>query len=278
MEPLITVSELMAEWDTPERPIILDARWYLTDESQGRREYQASHLPGSLFVDVATVASTPPRPDGVGGRHPLPDRDQLQSDLRQLGLSLDSPVVVLDQRASLGAARVWWVLRNAGLTRVRVLDGGFAAWVAAGGEVTDEPTPAPQPSDVVLDRDVMPTLDAAEVQRALDSGHQIVDVRASDRFAGRNESIDPIAGHIPGARNLPATDLQREDGTFRSADEIRSLLGGLGAGDAFSCGSGITASQALLAAETAGVTGMAIYPGSWSDWISDPDRPVATGE
>lgn len=277
MEPLISVAELMELWDSPERPIVLDARWYLADESQGEREYQAGHLPGSLFFDVASVASAPPRADKVGGRHPLPEPDQLQRDLRALGLSTDSSVVVLDQRTSLGAARVWWVLRNAGLTRVRVLDGGFAAWVEAGGEVTAEPTQAPTPSELVVGPPAMAVLDAAHVQQALADGHQVVDVRAADRFAGNNETVDPVAGHIPGARNLPATELQHPDGTFRSPDEIRAALSGLGAGDAFSCGSGITASQALLAAETAGIDQMAIYPGSWSDWISDPQRPIATG-
>lgn len=277
MKPLITVSELKGIWDTAERPVVLDARWYLADESQGKREYLASHLPGSLFVDVAAVASGPKRPDGSQGRHPLPDRDTLQADLRELGLSNDSRVVVLDQRSSLGAARVWWVLRDAGLSHVQVLDGGFEAWVKAGGEVTDQPSPTPEPGDITVGPPRMPVVDAAGVQAALAEGSQLIDVRASDRFAGRNEAVDPVAGHIPGARNLPATDLQHDDGTFLTEAELRDRFDGVGAGDILSCGSGITASQALLAAELAGLDQVVIYPGSWSDWISDPARPVATG-
>lgn len=277
MQPLISVSELMEVWDSPAQPVVLDARWYLADESQGEREYRAGHLPGSLFIDVASVASAPPRDDRRGGRHPLPERESLQRDLRALGLAADTPVVVLDQGPSLGAARVWWVLRDAGLGQVRVLDGGFPAWVAAGGEVTADPTPAPTPSDLVVSEPVMPRLEAADVAAALASGHQIIDVRGSERFEGLNEPVDPVAGHIPGARNVPATELQQADGRFLPADQIRARLGEVAAGDAFSCGSGITAAQALLAAESAGITNLAIYPGSWSDWISDPDRPIASG-
>ncbi|MGJ6979042.1 sulfurtransferase [Aestuariimicrobium soli] len=280
--PLITVDELAAlvaaDSDDPDQHdlVLLDTRWYLTEPDRGRREYAAGHLPGAVHVDLESELAAHPRSDGRGGRHPLPDVVDLQQAMRRAGVNETSHVVIYDQGSSLAAARAWWLLRDGGQTEVQVLDGGLAAWVAAGGQVTDE-VPQPEAGSVVLRPGSMPRLDADEVAAALAAGRTIVDVRGANRFRGEDETIDPVAGHIPGAVSRPAGDIAGAEG-FASSERIREHFAGLRPGDAFSCGSGVTACQAVLAAESAGLRGLAIYPGSWSDWISDPTRPVATGE
>lgn len=279
--PLISVEELKAllaaDLDHPDQRdlVLLDVRWYLPEPARGRAEYAEAHLPGAVHVDLDTELSSPRRSDGRGGRHPLPDPVDLQQVMRRAGINEDSHVVVYDQGTSLGAARAWWLLRDGGQTEVQVLDGGFAAWVAAGGEVTDE-VPEPEPGTVILRSGSMPQLDADQVAEALSAGRTVVDVRGANRFRGEDETIDPVAGHIPGAISREAGAIAGADG-FASPEQIREYFGPIKPGDVFSCGSGVTACQAVLAAESAGLRGLAIYPGSWSDWISDPSRPVATG-
>ncbi|WP_022910048.1 sulfurtransferase [Aestuariimicrobium kwangyangense] len=278
MSPLIRAEHLralLADDPSDTDLVLLDVRWYLPDPTRGRSEYQQSHLPGAVFVDLESDLTGDLRPDRRGGRHPLPDTVGLQQAMRRAGVNEDSQVVVYDQGSSLAAARLWWLLRDAGQADVRVLDGGLRAWIAAGGEVTDR-VPQPHLGDVVLRSGQLPQLDAEGVTAAIAAGRSVVDVRAADRYRGENEAIDPVAGHIPGSVSKPVTEVATADG-FASPDQIRAYFAGLGPGDAFSCGSGVTASLALLAAESAGLTGLSIYPGSWSDWISDPTRPVATG-
>ena len=279
--PLITAAELAeviaagASEPDGHALVLLDARWYLTEPGRGRAEYEQAHLPGAVFVDVEHDLSSPARADRRGGRHPLPDPVDLQQAMRRAGVNEDSQVVVYDQGLSLGAARAWWLLRDGGQEDVQVLDGGIGAWIAHGGEVTDT-VPAPEAGTVILRPGSMPQVDAEGVAAALAEGRTVVDVRAANRYRGEDETIDPVAGHIPGAVSRPAGTVATGKG-FSSAEEIREHFAELEPGDVFSCGSGITAAQAVLAAEAAGVRGLAIYPGSWSDWISDPTRPVATG-
>jgi thiosulfate/3-mercaptopyruvate sulfurtransferase len=241
----------------------------------GRSLYDAGHLPGAYFVDLDTELAAPP---GAGGRHPLPSATVVQSALRRCGVSDSSDVVVYDQATSLSAARAWWIFRYFGLPSVRVLDGGLAAWRESGGEVVTA-EPPPSAGTFVARPGQLPVLTAADAAE-LPARGALLDVRTPERYAGENEPIDPVAGHIPGAFNLPAATLQQPDGRFRPAAEIRAELEALGVAGAPEvgayCGSGITAAQAALALEQAGVDAT-VYIGSWSDWITDPDRPVATG-
>lgn len=260
--PLIGVDELAELLVLNEPMVLLDASFQLGNPEFGRRAHTVAHLPGALFVDVEELFSGPVREDRRGGRHPLPDSKELQEGLRSLGLDDDTRVVVYDQGPMMGAARVWWVLRDAGMGDVRVLRGGLQAWLEAGHPVTDQ-TGSIRVGTVTLNPGQLPQLDAQAVAEHIAAGGRVVDVRTAPRFRGEDEPIDPVAGHIPGAVNLPAGELPSR------VQELRE-------GDVLSCGSGITAAHAVLLAEDAGIAGLAIYPGSWSDWISDPERPVAT--
>lgn len=274
MHTLVSAEELAGLLAQPVPVVVIDVRYQLGQPGWGREQYRAGHIPGAHFVDVETELSAH-RPDGAGGRHPLPDAQDFQRVMRRCGVGADSTVVVVDQGTMLAAGRLWWLLRHHGHEAVRVLDGGMQAWSEAGGAVT---TVAPQADsgDFVAVPGELPTVDAARIPALLAEGHRLVDVRAAERFRGDSEPIDPVAGHIPGAVNLPASALMAPDGGFLPVAALRELLSGLEAGDAVSCGSGLTASQVLLAAEAAGLRGLALYPGSWSDWITDPGRPVAT--
>lgn len=281
--PLVGPDELAALLTGPRPPRVLDVTFHLSAPGTGEQasaraaaDHARAHLPGAVRVDVEQVFSGEVRDDRRGGRHPLPDADRLQAGLRAAGVREGEAVVVHDQGPGMGAARAWWVLRDAGLEDVRVLDGGLRAWRAAGLPTTDVPTEV-VPGDVVVRPGRLARVAADEVATLDGSGRRVVDVRAPQRFRGEVEPLDPVAGHIPGATNLPATTLQHEDGRLLTPEQLRERLAGLQPGDVVSCGSGITASLALLAAEHAGVRGLVLYPGSWSDWTSDPSRPVQTG-
>ena len=252
--------------------------------------YAAGHIPGAPHLPLEPALAGPA---GERGRHPLPDPQVLQEHLRRCGVDDDSSIVVYDQQTSLAAGRAWWILRWAGLTDVRVLDGGLAAWVAAGFPVASA-SPAPMATvqadatqglggaegrgTVTVRPGSLPVLELADVPRVAADGI-LVDVRAPERYRGEVEPIDSVAGHIPGAVNLPMGLMQHGDGTFRSPDEIRGLAAEAGIDGstvvATSCGSGVTASQMVLALATAGLDATP-YIGSWSEWITDPERPVAT--
>ena len=268
---LISAAELREHL---EEILVLDVQYTL--DGQGPRLYAAAHLPGAAHLDLDTVLADPP---GVRGRHPLPTAARLQDGLRAVGVHDDSQVVVYDQASSLGAARAWWTLRWAGVTQVRVLDGGLAAWVRAGGETTAEVSHVARGTVTVRPGSV-PVLEVDDVPVFLDGGGTLLDARTAERFRGEVEPIDTEAGHIPGALNLPIAQVLDPDGTFASPEAIRAALADHGipadGAVATSCGSGITAAQLTLALREAGIDSVP-YIGSWSEWIQDPARPRATG-
>ncbi|MBX6355778.1 MAG: sulfurtransferase [Micromonosporaceae bacterium] len=254
---------------------VLDVRWSLA-AGPGRAEYAAGHLPGAVFVDLDADLCGPP---GMAGRHPLPDPGRLQEVLRAAGVRADRPVVVYDGGDGLPAARAWWTLRWAGHPDVRVLNGGYPAWVAAGQPVTTAPERRPA-GDFTVRPGGLPVLDA-DAAAALARDGVLLDVRAPERYRGETEPIDRVAGHIPGAVNLPTTEHVDEQGRLRPADQLRATFASAGVrADApvgAYCGSGVTAAHTVLALHQAGRTDAALYVGSWSEWITDPDRPVAVG-
>jgi thiosulfate/3-mercaptopyruvate sulfurtransferase len=256
-----------------ERPALLDVRWQLTGRP-GVEEYDEGHIPGAVFIDLDADLASPP---GRGGRHPMPDAGLFEAAMRVAGVSDTRGVVVYDAATSMAAARAWWLLRYFGHSQVGVLDGGFVAWVAARYPVQPGRQQV-EPGEFVARPGGMPMLDATQAAELSRHG-VLLDARAPERFRGENEPIDAVAGHIPGARNLPVTDNVEESGRFRDADALRSAFeaAGVRAGLAVGayCGSGVTAAHEVLALELAGYEA-ALYVGSWSDWITDPERPIAT--
>ncbi|MGD7787485.1 sulfurtransferase [Propionibacteriaceae bacterium Y1700] len=267
MSVLITCDELAAALAGPQPPIVLDARYNLMGPD-GRQEFLDGHIPGARWVDVDHELAAPA---GEGGRHPLPDPEVFVTAMRRVGLTADRPVVCADGGSALGASRLWWMLTDAGLTEIRVLDGGFTAWRAAGLEIASGVDQGWEPSAIELTPGQRSRVDADQL-----AGRVLVDVRTPERFAGECEPIDPVAGHIPGALNLPGAGSFAE-GRFRPATELAEHFADLPENPVVYCGSGITAAQTLLAMEAAGRTDGTLYAGSWSDWITDPTRPVATG-
>ncbi|MEU4554140.1 thiosulfate/3-mercaptopyruvate sulfurtransferase [Micromonospora violae] len=276
-ELLVEVDQLVAELDQADPPTLLDVRWRLVGPP-GRDDYLAGHLPGAVFVDLDTALCGAP---GLGGRHPLPDPGALQAALRAAGVHAGHPVVVYDGGDGMAAARAWWTLRWAGHRPVRLLHGGYPAWVAAGRPVsTDAPTPPP--GDVVVRPGDLPVLDAGQAAAlAAADDAVLLDVRAAPRYRGEVEPIDPVAGHVPGAANLPAGEYVGPDGRFLAADVLSERFAAAGVTEGRTvgayCGSGVTAAQAVLALHLAGHTDAALYVGSWSNWVADPARPVASG-
>lgn len=272
--PLISVAELEGALASDRPPVLLDVRWQLGGPP-GIEEYTAGHLPGAHFVALDTVLAAPPGPPGRGGRHPLPDVEEFGAALRGFGVSADRPVVVYDGATSLAAARAWWLLRWAGHRGVRVLDGGFAAWQRAGLPVTAD-VPEPAEGDFKPVPGGLPTVDGDEAAALARTG-LLLDARAGERYRGETEPVDPRAGHVPGAVSAPTTENVGADGRFRPAAELAErfrALGTEGRQVAVYCGSGVTAAHQILALEVAGLPA-ALYPGSWSEWSSDPDRQVA---
>ncbi|HXJ27265.1 MAG TPA: sulfurtransferase [Streptosporangiaceae bacterium] len=252
---------------------VLDVRWRLGGPPS-RNDYVAGHIPGAAFIDLEAELSGPP---GAGGRHPLPDPHVLQDALRRAGVRAGRPVVAYDYGDGMAAARLWWTLRWAGHPDARVLDGGFPAWTAAGLPVTAD-VATPEPGDFEVRPGQMPVLDADGAAEVASAG-TLIDARTGPRFRGETEPIDPVAGRIPGAVNRPYADLMRADGRLRSADELRSRFGiSSGTRTGAYCGSGVTAAHTVLALAEAGVENPELYVGSWSHWITDPDRPIATGD
>jgi thiosulfate/3-mercaptopyruvate sulfurtransferase len=279
--PLIQARTLAGLLDGPEAlwPVVLDVRYRMGGD-RGFREFEDCHVPGASYVDMDTELATI-RPDGVGGRHPMPAVEAFAAAMRSAGVTMSRPVVAYDDWASLPASRVWWMLRHLGFLDVRVLDGGIAAWTAAGQRTESGPgTPGVG--------DFSPSLPG--VGRLLDAteaavyavGHLLLDARPADRFRGENETIDPVAGHIPGAISAPALANVATDARFLPADELAGRFHELGAADGEAigtyCGSGIQATHLALALSVAGITDSAdVYVGSWSDWITSPERPIALG-
>jgi thiosulfate/3-mercaptopyruvate sulfurtransferase len=278
-EVLISAEELVRMVADGDQPAVLDVRWRL-DRPDGRADYLASHIPGAVYVSLDDELCDHGRTGA--GRHPLPSGADLQAAAQRWGLRNNQSVVVYDDWNRAGSSRAWWVLTAAGITDVRILDGGLSAWTAAGGEVRNgEVMPAPgdvtvSPGDLYAG--MRATLTAQQV-----SGGQVstlLDARAPERFRGDVEPVDPVAGHIPGARNLPSTSVLAADGTFLPDAGLTELFRAAGivgsAGVGVYCGSGITASVLLAALGAAGINA-ALFPGSWSQWSSEPGRPVALG-
>ena len=273
---LVAAAALAAELARDPAPVLLDVRWRLGGPP-GIDSYRQGHLPGAVFTDLDRDLSGPP---GPAGRHPLPDPAVFQAAMRAAGVSRDRPVVVYDDGDATVAARGWWTLRYFGHRDVRVLDGGYRAWAGAGLAVTTA-EPAPAPGDFTADPGHMPVLDAAGAQAAARTG-LLLDARAGERYRGETEPVDPVAGHIPGAVSAPTAANVNPDGTFRDAAELAARFAALvavpGAGIpvAAYCGSGVTAAHEVFALALAGIPA-ALYVGSWSSWVADPARPVATG-
>jgi thiosulfate/3-mercaptopyruvate sulfurtransferase len=271
--PLVTAGQLAAELAGPGAPTVLDCRWTLAGGAD-RDGYGKGHLPGAVFVDLDRDLAAPP---GAGGRHPLPAPEAFQAAMRRAGVRHDRPVVAYDQGEPGGAARAWWLLGWFGHPDARVLDGGLGAGVAAGLPLTTE-TADPDPGDFTARPGGRSLLDAAGAARLAAAG-VLLDARAPARYQGLEEPVDPVAGHIPGARNAPMADLVGDHGLVPPAS-LRRLLDRHGARPGTPvgayCGSGVVAAHVVLACEVAGIPA-SLYAGSWSDWVTDPSRPVATG-
>jgi thiosulfate/3-mercaptopyruvate sulfurtransferase len=271
--PLVTAGQLAAELAGPGAPTVLDCRWTLAGGAD-RDGYGKGHLPGAVFVDLDRDLAAPP---GAGGRHPLPAPGAFQAAMRRAGVRDDRPVVAYDQGEPGGAARAWWLLGWFGHPDARVLDGGLGAWVAAGLPLTTEAAD-PDPGDFTARPGGRSVLDAAGAARLAAAG-VLLDARAPARYQGLEEPVDPVAGHIPGAGNAPMADLVGDHGLVPPAS-LRRLLDRHGARPGTPvgayCGSGVVAAHLVLACEVAGIPA-SLYAGSWSDWVTDPSRPVATG-
>jgi len=272
----VTRPGLLVEVDSvPGDAVLLDTR-LTTAGAPGRERYDGGHLPGAAYVDLDDDLADPP---GAGGRHPLPAPERFVAAMRRVGLTRASTVVVYDDGPATAAARLWWLLRDYGHDDVLVLDGGLAAWTAAGRPLSTRPV-SPAPGDWTGSPGHLPTIDADRAADLARTG-ALLDVRAAERFRGEHEPLDPVAGHVPDAVNLPLTALTDELGRFLPAPDLAALFESVGvtasARAAAYCGSGVTACQTLLALRLAGLDDGALYPGSWSGWITDPARPVATG-
>ncbi|GAA1954426.1 sulfurtransferase [Catenulispora subtropica] len=285
--PLICVDQLAADVACGTAPILLDIRWKLGEPSgYGHGVYLEGHVPGARYVSLdEDLAEHPDSPVGPRGRHPLPDPGRFAAAMRRAGVRSDLPVVVYDDGDGTQAARAWWLLRHHGHPDVRVLDGGFTAWRAAGHAVEDgEPEAEAAAGDFQpLVPGIFPVLDHDGAAAVAEAGI-LLDARAGARYRGEVEPIDPAAGHVPGARSAPTTDNLAEDGRFLPGAALADRFEALGIKPghvedvAVYCGSGVTATHEILAMAVAGIApeGVALYEGSWSGWSSDPARPVAT--
>ena len=273
---LVSVTELVAHLDDPHW-LVFDCRHDLADTETGRRAYSQSHIPGARFVHLDDDLSQPKT--GTNGRHPLPEPGKFCARLAALGMRADTQVVAYDSSGGFYAARLWWMLRWLGHDRAAVLDGGWDAWLKAAAPVSAQLPIVNAGMFKGAARDI--AVDAQFILDRLGQPHNVViDARSADRFRGENESLDPVGGHIPGALNRFFKNNLAADGRFKPADELREefadLLGAVEPAQVVhQCGSGVTACHNLLAMEIAGLNGSKLYPGSWSEWCSNPQRPVA---
>lgn len=265
---LITTKELAVASEV----IVFDCSFNLMDPDAGRIQFETAHIPGARYADLNRDLSDISRGEG---RHPLPTVDDFADRLRNWGVNTDSTVVCYDQNVTAYATRLWWMVRWLGHENVFVLDGGLAAWQAAGFEVETGTETGCEPGNFEVRPALTRVCQAAELP---DESKTLVDARETKRFLGEEEPIDPVAGHIPGAVCLPFTD-NLEDGRFRSPEKLRARFEAQGIDNSTVCycGSGVTATHNLFAIMLAGLAEPALYPGSWSGWITDPNRPVATG-
>lgn len=262
--PLISPDEL-AERST--EVVVCDLRWSLTDPTHGRATYEEGHIPGAIFVDLDRDLSAPP---GLSGRHPLPDPKAFAGTLGRLGIGPGDEVVAYDDAGGAIAARLWWMLRAIGHSGAQVLDGGYQAWVAA-GHPTESGWNEPQPTTYPTPAGFRGAVPIGNLERKT-----IVDARATERYRGESEPVDPKAGHIPGALNLPYSDNLDESGSFLSPQVLADRFGSVPDGAVMSCGSGVNACHNALAMVVAGREVPLVYVGSFSEW-SRRDMPVRTG-
>jgi thiosulfate/3-mercaptopyruvate sulfurtransferase len=278
---IVSAAELAQRLSDP-RWLLIDCRHDLMNPDAGRAAWQADHLPGARHAHLdLDLSDKRPGPNGeFRGRHPLPERAAFIDTLRGWGVNDDTQVVAYDAQGGMFAARLWWMLRWVGHAHVAVLDGGMQAWTAQGGELTTDVAPIVR-GNIHERPALVSTVDATDVVASLARDNRtLIDGRAPDRFRGENETIDPVGGRIPGAKNRFFKDNLGADGRFKPAAELRadfSTLTDSPAGTIMYCGSGATACHNLLAMEIAGLANAALYPGSWSEWSADPARPVATG-
>ena len=283
-QPLISAAALRALLASGSPLLLCDCSFDLADPGAGAQAYLQRHLPGALYLNLNTELSDAETGASAGrGRHPLPSREAFAQRLAALGFQDEVPVVAYDSSGGMVAARLWWMLRWAGHAAVQVLDGGLSAWDAAGGALVGGLVAARAPGRFSLRPALTHELNFSQVLAGLGRGHRlIVDARAPDRFRGENETLDPVGGHIPGALNRFFRSNLGPDGCFLPTEALaaqwQALLAGRSAADlVLQCGSGVTACHHLLALESAGLPGAALYPGSWSEWCAQPLAPVATG-
>ena len=274
--PLISTSALADRLGQTEL-VICDVRFSLADHQQGRRDYQRAHIPGAVFVDLHTDLAAVDEVALVGGRHPLPSPDHFAKVLGRAGISPASEVVVYDDAGGAIAARLWWMLRSIGHGRVALLDGGITAWSAEGRSLDSgvvEPPPARYPTPAGWTGITTAEGVAAAAENGVVS---VIDARSAKRFAGEPDQLDARFGHIPGAINLFFGDNLGPDGRFLPSGDLAARYADIGSDAIVYCGSGVTACHNLLAMTMVGLTGARLYPGSWSEWSRQPERPVATG-
>ena len=273
--PLISAAEVNALLGSG-TATVLDIRYAGPGTVGGHAQYLSGHIPSAVFIDMDSALAVPA--GGPGGRHPLPEPSMFEAAMRSAGVSNDRTVVLYDDWRSIAAARAWWLLRFHGHGDVRVLDGGWQAWLSA-GLPTEKGGVEVSPGDFTCLPGTFRAVDAEGAARLAVEG-LLLDARPANRFRGEDETVDPVAGHIPGARSLPALDLVDGEGRFLPEGELRRRFQRVGAeagNVGIYCGSGIQAAHAALAATISGLPTPVLYPGSWSDWITDPERPVATG-
>ncbi|BAN25878.1 sulfurtransferase [Caballeronia insecticola] len=264
----------------PGSVLVFDCRFDLAAPQSGEAAYAQGHIPGAHYLHLDRDLSG--GKTGTNGRHPLPERAALVAKLASFGLNEGQQVVAYDAQGGMYAARLWWLLRWLGHDSVAVLDGGLAAWEAA-GKPLDAAVPPKTQGTFKAAAPLQVTIDAQAIERSIGTrDHLLIDARAADRYRGENETLDPVGGHIPGALNHFFKENLTAEGRFKTAHELREAFGSLiGATQpdriVLQCGSGVTACHNALAMEIAGLHGAALYPGSWSEWSADPGRPVATG-
>lgn len=261
--------------------VLFDCRFSLAEPNWGATQYRQGHIPGARYAHLDEDLSSPIQP--TTGRHPLPDSAILTEKLSSWGVGVDTQVIAYDDLGGAFAVRLWWLLRWLGHEHVALLDGGLPAWTANGGTLVTS-VPDPEPRQFIPQCDDDAWLETADIVANLKSPRfQVVDARAPERFRGEVEPIDPVAGHVPGAINLPLTGNLDQDGRFLPSPQLRErFLAALGERPpeqvVNSCGSGVNACHNIMAMELAGLRGAKLYAGSWSEWIRSPERPVATGE
>jgi thiosulfate/3-mercaptopyruvate sulfurtransferase len=262
-EPLVSASWLRERLGEPGL-VVVDCRYRLGEPGAGKELWREGHIPGAAFMDLDRDLAAAP---GEGGRHPLPEPEDFQAAARRAGIGPDTLVIAYDEAAEGGAARLWWLLRHFGHDRVSVLDGGLLGWREEGGPLEAGAKPAAEPAQFIARPRTDDTRSASELAAAPPPA--LLDARTPERYRGEVEPIDPVAGRIPGAANLPFAELA-PGGRFLAPDELRARFEAAGAGPGRDpvayCGSGVTACVLLLAAEVAGLGGARLYPGSWSEW------------